>query len=249
MKSIVAVLIFASAIALRAQTNYIITTKSNTIHGTVKILSYDVMDRVSVSVGGRKQNFTAVQVLTLHKDSATYVPVQHDKTIRFMQVLRSGYLSLYGYRQEGQTSYDSRLLAKMNGAKLDVPNIGFKRILGDFLQDCESTSAKVKEGEFERSNLEAIVDDYNSCVADQNKISHAIVKPTPAMEAVSSLRTKVERSSLESKKDVVDMLNDIEGRLRQKQTIPTYLTNGLKSSLANQKDFEEDLNKLLAELD
>jgi hypothetical protein len=245
MRKFALILTLACAAQLQAQ-EYLVTVKNDTIHGEVRILSYDLMDRVSVAANGKKQNLTAVQVRSLFIDSATYSPVQHDNKIRFMKVLRPGYLTLYGYRQEFQSNYDSRLLAKMNGAKLDVPNIGFKRIVSEFLEDCESTSLKVKEGGFERGNLESIVDDYNACVADQNKVSASIVKPTPAMEAVAALRAKVEGSALDSKKDVVDMLNDIEGRLRLGQTIPPYLTNGVKSSLVDKKEFEEELNKLLS---
>ena len=245
MKKLALLLVLLSCFQLRAQ-DYLVTVKGDTMRGVVRILSYDLMDRAAVNVDGKKNNFTAVQVRNVFLDSMRLVPVQRDNSIRFMRVIRSGYLNLYAYRLENQVTYDGRLLAKMNGEKLEVPNIGFKRILADFLEDCEPTSAKIKEGSLERKDLEAIVDDYNACVADENKASTSLSKPSPAMEALAALRTKVEGSSLETKKDIVDMLNDIDRRLRLKEPVPPYLTNSLKSSLADQKDFEEELNKFLS---
>jgi hypothetical protein len=247
MRRLTLLLVLAGFFELRAQ-DYLVTVKGDTMRGSVKILSYGLMDRVVVNVDGKKTNFTAVQVRNLFYDSMKLMPVQRDNTIRFMRVLRSGYLTLYAFRLENQVTYDGRLLAKMNGKQLEVPNIGFKRILADFVEDCESTSAKVKDGSFERGNLEPMVDDYNACVADQNKVSTSLIKPTPAMEALAELKTKVEGSSLEGKKDVVDMLNDIDRRLRLKESIPPYLTNGVKSSLADKTEFEVELNKFLSSL-
>jgi hypothetical protein len=247
MRSLTFLLVLASCCQIRAQA-YLVTVKGDTVRGNIKIHSYDQMDRVSINVDGKKTNFTAVQVRNVFYDSAKFVPVRRDNSIRFMRVLESGYLTLYAYRLENQVTYDGRFLAKMNGEQLEVPNIGFKRILAAFLEDCESTSGKVKQGDFERGDIEARVEDYNTCVADQNRVTTSLSKPTPAMEALAVLKTKVESSSLEGKKDVVDMLNDIDRRLRWRESIPPYLINGLKSSLVDKNEFEEELNKFLSSL-
>jgi hypothetical protein len=246
MRVLAVIALVISAVELHAQDSYVLTLKGDTLRGPLKILSYDALDRVSINTDGKKVNLTAVQVRYLFFEETTYAPVQHEKTIRFMRVIRPGYLTLYGYRQPYQTNYDSRLLVKMNGEQLDLPNIGFKKILSEFLADCETTAAKVKAGDFERSNVEAIVDDYNVCVAGQNKVVISTTKPTPLIEAVAALRTKVDSSSIESKKDVLDLLNDIDGKAKNKQSIPPYLASGLKSYLADKKEFEAELNNLLA---
>jgi hypothetical protein len=245
MKTILFFLVAVATFQLQAQDDYVVTLKKDTLRGTVRILSYDLMDRVSVKTKGKKTTLTGVEARLLFIDSVSYAPVQHDNSIRFMRIIRAGYLTLYGYRQQNQTNYDSRLLVKMNGEKLDLPNIGFKKILSDFLSDCNSTSQKIKNGEFERSKIEAIVDDYNTCVADQNKVAIFTAKPTPLIEAIGALRIKVERSSIDSRKDVLDLIADLDGKAKNNQTIPPYLSNGLKSYLGDKKEFEVELNNVL----
>src|SRR5689334_10142042 len=129
MRTFILLLLASTTVQVYAQSDYLVSLKSDTLRGEVKILTYDAMDRATVKVNGKKETFTAVQVRSLFIDSMTYTPVQFEKTIRFMRVLRPGYLTLYGYRLPNQNNYDSRLLVKMNGQKLDVPNIGFKKYL------------------------------------------------------------------------------------------------------------------------
>jgi hypothetical protein len=225
---------------------YLVTLKGDTLRGAVHILSYDLMDRVSVKGEGKKKNFTAVEVRMVVMDSSQYVAVQFENSIRLMKVIKTGYLSLYAFKLENQHSFDGRLLVKMNGAKLEIPNIQFKKLLADFLEDCERTSKKVKNGEFGRSEIIAIVDDYNNCVQEQNKATAILVSTsTPLTEAIFELRTKVQDSKLESKKDVMDLLASIETKARLKEPVPGYQKEGLKSYLTGKPEFEAELNKVL----
>jgi hypothetical protein len=247
MRKLIFFFLVTAAIDLHAQDDYVLTMKNDTLRGPIRILTYDVMDRIAVGKGSKKTTLTAVQVRFAIQDSIMYTPVRHLNTIRFMQVLRPGYLTLYAYRQEHQNTYDGRLLSKMNGQSLDLPNIGFKKILSDFLSDCQPTAEKVKAGEFERSKVEGIVDDYNECVARQNAATVSVTEmPTPTTDAIAALRTKVEASTVESKQEILDLINDLDGKARKKQPIPSYLTNALKSYLADKKEFEEELNKVLS---
>jgi hypothetical protein len=245
MKTILLFLVAFAALQLHAQDDYVVTMKQDTLRGTVRILSYDLMDRVSVKTKGNKTNLTAVEARLLFIDSVSYAPVQHDNSIRFMRIIRPGYLTLYGYRVQNQANYDSRLLVKMNGEKLDLPNIGFKKILSDFLSDCSSTSQKIKAGDFERTKVEVVVDDYNTCVANQNKVAIVTATPTPLIEAIGVLRIKVENSSIDSRKDVLDLIADLDDKAKNNQTIPPYLSNGLKNYLADKKEFEVELSNVL----
>ena len=225
---------------------YLVTLKGDTVRGNLHILSYDLMDRVTVKGDGKKKNFTAVEVRTVFMDSSQYVAVQFENTIRLMKVIKSGYLSLYAFKLENQHSFDGRLLVKMNGAKLEVPNIQFKKLLADFLEDCEQTYEKVKKGEFGRSEIEALIDDYNNCVKEQNQTTIILASnSTPLTDAIFALRSKVQNSELDSKKDVMDLLASIETKARLKEVVPGYQKEGLKSYLAGKPEFEAELNKVL----
>ena len=229
-----------------AQGDYLVTSKGDTLRGTVQIHSYDLMDRTTVRVDGKKKNFTAVEVRFVFMDSARYTAVQIENAIRLMKVIKSGYLSLYGFKIGDQSSFDGRLLVKMNGSRLELPNLQFKRILSKFLEDCESTAQKVKDGELDKDQIETIVDDYNECIRQENKTTAiAAAAATPLTDAVATLRTKIDSSSLESKKDVLDLLTNIDTKARLKEPVPSYLTEGLKSYLADKKEFEVELNKVL----
>jgi hypothetical protein len=250
MRRILLFLLLGSTIPTLAQEapGYLVTNKGDTLRGQVHILSYDLMDRVSVKAEGKKKkNLTAVEVRRIFIDSSEYAPVQLENTIRMMKVLKSGYLSLYAFKPENIYTFDGRLLVKMNGSKTEVPNIQFKKILSDFLEDCESTAEKVKIGDLGRGDLEAIIDDYNECVREQNKKTVIMASnASPLTDAIYALRKKVEASSLESKREVTDLLINIDTKVRLKEPVPGYLKDGLKSYLADKKEFEEELSKVLS---
>ena len=253
MRKILALLIpmligigFAHPAIAQDSEGYVVTLKGDTLRGTVHILSYDLMDRVSVKGNGKKKNFTAVEVRGVFIDSAQYLAVQFENMIRLMKVIKSGYLSLYAYKLENQHSFDGRLFVKMNGAKLEIPNIQFKRLISEFLEDCGRTSEKVKSGDFGRNEIEAIVDDYNNCVKEQNKTTTILASnSSPLTDAIFTLRTKVQNSELEAKKDVMDLLASIETKARLNEAVPGYQKEGLKSYLSGKPEFEADLNKVL----
>ena len=63
---------------------------------------------------------------------------------RFMLLIRNGYLSLYGFRDGTQNSFDSRFLVKRDGKSMDLPNLTFRRNMIDFLDDCPEVTAKLE---------------------------------------------------------------------------------------------------------
>lgn len=246
MRKITLLLLVTIAIPVMAQDGYLVTMKGDTVRGKIQIQSYDLMDRVAFRVDGKKKNLPALEVRTIVLDSIKYLPVQYENKIRFMQVMKSGYLSLYAFRLDNPNSYDGRLLVKMNGSKLEVPNIQFKKLMSDFLEDCAPASEKVDSGELGRSKIEEIVDTYNECIKKQNeKTVIAAANASPLTEAIYALRVKVEASSLDSKKDVLDLLTGMDTKARLKEPVPGYLKDGLKSYLADKKEFEAEYQKVM----
>lgn len=249
MRSILVTMTLLVSATMNAQDGVVITTKGDTLSGRIQIMSYDLMDRVQVKSDGKKSIFTAVQVKTLILKEKRYAPVKMDNSFRFMEVIKTGYLSLYGFRQQGQSTYDGRMMVKMGGQSQELPNIGFKKFLANFLEDCPDAAAKVENGELGRSEIEKVVDAYNECI-DSRTAATQPKSTTPPSNPISAaafeLRTQVEASSVESKKDIVDLLNNISDKASKNETIPSYLKEGLKSYLSGKKEFEPGLEKLNA---
>lgn len=234
-------------LSANAQTNYVITSKADTVYGKVRILSYDQLDRVQVEAGKKKEIFTALQVLSVSIDSQVYKPMQYEKKIVLMKQLKSGYLSLYAFRMENQSGYDGRFLVKLDGSALELPNITFKKSMEKFLEDCKSTAAKIKSGELAKKDIEKIIDDYNDCMQNQRTITPPPVVETgnETLQTIESLLKKIDAEEFPSKKDTLDLLRDIQGKVSKNESVPNYLTEGLKSYLSNVPSLTEDLNKLL----
>jgi hypothetical protein len=234
------------SVATQAQNNFLVTSKLDTIFGKPRILSYDLIDRVQIEVNKKKETFTALQVLSVTIDSQVYKPIQYENKILLMKMLKSGYLSLYAFRIENQNSFDGRFLTKLDGTSMEVPNLSFKRFMENFLKDCSSIVSKIKNGDFSKKELDKIVDEYNECIANANKD-----KVLPSSEvneksvAITTLIGKVEAQDFTSKKDALDLLRDIQSRVNKNESIPNYLTDGLKGYLAGVPVLTEDLNALL----
>jgi hypothetical protein len=244
----IAILILFSYNAI-AQTDYLVTSRADTLVGEIRILSYDHMDRVQIQIDKKKEMFTALQVLSVNMDGQQYKPLQYDTKIVLMKVLKQGYLSLYAFRLPNQNGYDGRLLTKMDGTSIEVPNLGFKKILSNYLEDCESVSSLIKSGELTKKEVDKIIDDYNTCV--DHKKSSAPISETPALvinevtQSIEDLIKKAEAEEFSSKKDALDLLRDIKTKVGKNETIPNYLTEGLKSYLSNIPSLSNDLEKLL----
>jgi len=251
LKSYLFVFLWLIGYSAIAQSDYLITTKSDTIKGDLRILSYDQLDRVQIAPGGKKQTYTALQVLLVSNDQEFYKPVQMEKTIRLMKVVRSGYLSLYGFKLPNQSTFDGRYLVKMDGSSMELPNLGFKKIMESFLEDCKELSEKVKNGELPKSKIEDIVDQYNACLLNQKPaVQEPIVSlespgKTNELEAIQNLKNKISEQNFTSKNDALDILRDLESKVGRNENISNYLLEGLQSALKDQAALSEDLSKLI----
>lgn len=230
-----------------SQTDFIVTSKADTLVGEVRILSYDLIERVQLERDKKKETYTALQVLSVNKDGKIYKPVKYQNRYVFMQLLKPGYLNLYGFKLEGQNTYDGRFLVKLNGTSQELPNIGFKKIMADFLGDCSAVANKIKEGDLVRTEIENIVDEYNTCMNSKS----APPATTPLSEndktqALDDFTKKVEALDFESKGDAIELLKDIRNRVSKGEAIPNYLTEGLKGYVAKTPQLTADLETLLA---
>lgn len=228
--------------------DYLVTMKSDTLHGDVKLMSYDLLDRVQFLQGKKKTTYTALQVRCVVMNGEQFAPVKYENGIRLMKVIESGILSLYTFRGPQQGGYDTKVLQKLGRNSIEVPNLGFKKIVGDLTKECPDVSEKVDNGELGRNDVRQIVADYNKCAGARNeaKLEAALPKPTtPAGELVEKLKTKVTESDLANKNDVNGLLDSINERLRKNEPVPAYMKEGLKGYLGSREDLKADMEQLL----
>ena len=121
----------------------------------------------------------------------------------------------------------------------------------EFLQDCGPVRDQIKNGELGRKNLDSLITLYNSCIHENTRQtalakSAASTKKTLLPE-LESLRGKIDVATLASKQDILDLIKDIDSKVKGNLPVPNYLTEGLKGYLIN-TEFKEDLEKLLEAL-
>lgn len=249
MKKIsLSILLFLVAYSVLAQSDYLVTTKSDTLMGDIRILSYDQLDRVQVNRNGKKEIYSAIDVLILKKGEDFYKSVQMDKSIRVMKIIKSGYLSLYGFKLPNQSTFDGLYLLKLDGSSMEVPNLGFKKIMASYLEDCEEVSTKLKNGDLGKGNIKEIVDAYNVCVSKEKPVvpaSPESLNKINQIEAIQNLKNKIKEQTFSTKEDALDILGDIESKVDRNETISKYLLDGLQSALKDQPALSQDLEKLI----
>jgi hypothetical protein len=249
MRGVLLLLLFLSPVLLKGQGAYVISLKNDTLRGEVRILTYDLIDRIQIKSDKKKESFTAVQIRLVSLDGKKYVPVKIDKSIRMMEVITTGYLSLYGFRLANQMTYDGRFLSKRGGSSMEVPNLTFKKTMASFLEDCQDVAAKISSNRWGKKELDSIIYQYNACIEGKSTRSEPASEQPKGFETlrkIQQFKEKVEKSDLESKKDALDLLNDLSQKVSKQETVPNYLTEGLKSYLTNKPEFSEDLAELLA---
>lgn len=246
-------LLFMMACHLTQGQDYLVTSKGDTIQGDIKPLSYGAEKKVQVTTSDRKKTvYTIFQTKAFSLKGETYRPVKKQDSYLFMKVLKPGYLTLYAFQMDNQTSYDGLFLLKRDGAALEVPNLTFKKNMMTFLKECSAVTSKIDNGEFNKRSLDKIVDEYNRCIDE--KTSEQLNRKVDAQEKTKKisawdvLEAKVnEKSDFQSKSDALDMIADIKTKIKNGEKVPNFLLEGLKNSLAN-AELSNELNNAISEL-
>jgi len=233
-----------------AQTDFVVKLSGDTLKGTVKILTHEQIERVQVAGNGMKTTFTGLQVRSVGKDNHVFKAVKYENTVRFMRVIKSGYLSLYAFNIDSQNTWNDLFLTKLDGTGLEVPNLSFKKILGKYLSDCPDVKNRIDHGDLSKNDLDRIVDFYNACM--QTKTEAMNTRPadpdvvdSEKVLAVKNLITKVEAENFVTKKDALDILKDIASKVKKNQPVPNYLMEGLKSYLVEAPSLTKEMESLV----
>jgi hypothetical protein len=236
-----------------AQTDYLITNKGDSIAGEIKLLLYGPEKKVQIKADKKKEVYSILHIRYFSFKDEKYYPVRSPLGYLFMKIRVSGYLSLYAFQQENQSTYDGLFLSKADGESMEVPNLGFKKQMTKFLEDCGDVSSKIESGDLSKKDLEEIVTIYNKCIDDRtNNVAQVRAQQIEASIIVNSwdaLETKVKESGdFEGKASALEMITDIKGKVGRSEKVPNYVIDGLKSILSSQENLKENLEKALADL-
>ena len=163
MKSItLTFLLTAATLSVQSQQadDYAVTVRGDTLRGKVTLLSFEKIDQVQVK-NDKKTTLTALQIRAVKFNGNIYRPVTYDSKLRFMKVLRDGYLSVLAYQTTPtNSSYDGILLMKADGAMMENPRLAFRRAMPEFLKD-PVLADSIEAGLLTRNDLMHVVDQYN----------------------------------------------------------------------------------------
>ena len=231
--------------------DYVLTTKGDSLTGEVKPLLYGPEKRVQILSNDDKNSFTLFEVREFSSEGDVYHPVKGDNGYVFMKLIQPGYLTLYGYQMENQTRFDGFFLKKMDGEGITVPNLGFKKYISQFLEDCPDIVARVRSGELGKKNLSELVTAYNECV-DSRTVDHSKViaereQRTIKINAWDSLEERIREKDFSEKKNSLEMIAEIRKKIERREAIPNFLVEGLKNSLKD-TGLEGDLAQALSQI-
>jgi hypothetical protein len=261
MKRFVILFFFGTSLCLPAYQSfaqeYLVTVTGDTLHGKLKPLMYGTEKKIQITGDNKKKTvYSVVKVRGYVMGADVYHTVKGPTGYTFMKLIKPGFLSLYGFQQPNQVSYDGRFLLKKSGVGMELPNLGFKKAMSKFLSDCESVVARIDQKDLGKGedDLYEIIDAYNLCVENKTKKSNRTVQqpkeqdetPQPTNDAWNVLEGMVQsKENFTEKADVLEMIRDVQSRVRRNEKIPNYLIEGLKGSLSPYPDLKGQLDTAL----
>jgi hypothetical protein len=233
--------------------DYVVLTKGDTLTGKVKYLNYGTDKKVQITDNNNKKStYTILQTKGFSLNNDTYQTIRTNSGYSYMKLIKSGYLSLYAYQIDQQNAWDGRYLQKRDGSGVDVPNLGFKKIVARFLSDCEEVVNGLESNELSKSKLDDIIDAYNTCIASRSTVKNnqPVVANGINLEAWTNLEKAVDAlPNFDTKETALEIITDIKTKVQRNEKVANFLINGLKESLSRQENLQTALNTALQSLE
>ncbi len=242
--------IVASALTSFSQSNYLVLSNGDTLIGESTLidnLNANVM-KVQIKTADGKQFFNALEILEYHQDGKLYKPIKVYDIITIGELKSEGYLSLYYYKNKGEYQFSQGFLQKLNGESIILPNIGFKKIMADFLGDCPDISAQILERTLTSKHLDEIIDSYNECMnlITQTKINSPSIQVDEELnDLVNDIKATINSSEAENKSDFNELITDIQTRIQEKKDIPSYMMSAVRDMARENEDLLKKIEVLL----
>ncbi|HTJ49911.1 MAG TPA: hypothetical protein VL443_10685 [Cyclobacteriaceae bacterium] len=231
--------------------DYVVTIKGDTLRGKVKTIMFGPDKKVTVTGANKKKTTVSLfQTKAYSVKGETYHPVKGDKGYTFMKLIKPGYLSLYGFQLENQTSFDGLYLLKKDGHGVEVPNLTFKKTMLRFLSDSPEVTAKIEDGTLGKQELDEIIDAYNSYIDSKSKSQQqAIAVKKEQLKGIGEWEAFEEKvkaePNFEGKSTALEMISEVKNKVKNSEKIPNFLSEGLKGLLQN-TSLKEELAGLLS---
>ncbi|HQQ98856.1 MAG TPA: hypothetical protein PLX35_16405 [Cyclobacteriaceae bacterium] len=232
---IISILTLAGITGFAQTQDIVVTAKGDSLTGKAKIMAYDVIDRVQLTEGKTKKQFTAVQVQGVRVGDTWYGPVRTEYGYRMMKILQPGFLSLYLGRAQNSMVYDVQFLVRRDGRTMEVPNLTFKKNMQEFLSDCPKVKEDLAAEKLTKKDIMTIVKEFNACLEPSGAKSsdHTAVVPDTdnRITALQHLKDNLTNSDIASRSDAIDILNDLQDKIKKNQSIANYQIEALRSML------------------
>lgn len=255
LKLVLIILCLAGYLASSAQPDFVALTIGDTLTGKVVYLNYGAEPKIQFTDNNKKKTiYSMKQVKGFRINNEDYQLVRNFDRYVYMKLLLGGYLSLYAYQMENQQTWDGRFLYKRDGKGMDVPNIGFKKKVMDFVSECDELSAEISNKDLGRNDLTEIINKYNSCIEQRTVLVGQVVQQKlEAKEKATTwneLETKVKSAEqLNDKETVLEMITEARAKTQKGEKIPRFLIDGLKKSLEGNADLHDLLVQVLKEIE
>lgn len=240
--------------SVMAQTDedLVVTLKGDTLKGRITLLSFEKIDQVQVKTD-KKTILTALQVRMVRYNKETYRPVTYDGKLRFMKVLRDGYLSVLAYQTTPTNSaYDGILLMKADGEMMENPRLGFRKAMPAFLND-RALGDSIEAGLLTRNDLFHVVDQYNrniqiSTLARMREVVAGAAADRSVMTLIGKMMLDAQSLPDGQRTEIQDILEDIKWKTGNGLKVPAYMTRALRNATASLPAFSADTEALLQSL-
>jgi hypothetical protein len=236
-----------------AQNDYLVTVTGDTVLGEIRPFFFGVEKKVQVKNKDGKETYSILKTKYYRLDDAFYYPVKGPTGYVFMRLVKPGYLSVYRFQTQNSTIYNGTYLLKADGSGIELPNLGFKKQMAEFLDDCEDLKSQISEGKLKKGDLDKIVDEYNACVQQRTvEVRKGIeqhAEPGSSVNAWDALEETIQKGKdFEGKSTALEMITDVKDRIRRGEAVPNFIVDGLKNTLAGNEALQDPLNKALKEL-
>lgn len=237
------------------QDQWLVPVKSDTVFGKIYLETGDKFkaDEARVKDGKTKTNYKSYQILSVHLGkNQDFETLKIDGRYQFVQVdVKGKYFSQYLYKDTelgSSANFALKILVNWKGEQFKFSNLTSKKKFAEYFQDCKSVSEKIESGELKKKDLDKIIVEFDKCM-EKNEKESVVIQPvappvsTSAMEAfISDLKSKDLYNG-----EIVTMLEDINLKIANQQSIPNYMQQAVLSQLDGNEDLKAKFLALIKE--